>query len=205
MTQKSIDPFQLWERLSMPLALLPGENEGEFDAIARYLHNTYQPLDTFEKLLVSDLTETEWELRRLRTFKMEIARSGEPDAIRQILTPVIGALPAAERAKKLISKDELATRNTEKELASLGVTHDTLNAMAWKLQLEAISQIDRQMAMLAARRSLICRQLDRHEASRARRLERQAKRKAALHGGQATPVSSALEQHQRPAIVSTRS
>ena len=80
--------------------VLPGEDPAELDALRQDLRREHQPANTTEEILVNELAEHYWRLRRMRKMEARIMGTGTLDELERglRLLPVIQrTMASAER------------------------------------------------------------------------------------------------------------
>ena len=80
--------------------ILPGEDETEFDELRARLRSEHQPINTTEDILVNELAENFWRLRRTRALE---ARAWQPENLdawtdNGLLALIQRSMAAAERS-----------------------------------------------------------------------------------------------------------
>ena len=80
--------------------VLPGEDPAELDALRQDLRREHQPANTTEEILVNELAEHYWRLRRMRKFEARIMGTGTLEELERglRLLPIIQrTMASAER------------------------------------------------------------------------------------------------------------
>ena len=98
--------------------VLPGEDPAELDALRQDLRREHQPANTTEEILVNELAEHYWRLRRMRKFEARLMGTGTLEELERglRLLPIIQrTMASAERgfhkalaALRQLQKDRLA-------------------------------------------------------------------------------------------------
>ncbi len=81
--------------------VLPGEDSAELDALRNDLRCEHQPVTTTEEILVNELAEHYWRLRRMRKFEARLMATGTLEDLQKglALLPIVQrTMAAAERA-----------------------------------------------------------------------------------------------------------
>jgi hypothetical protein len=80
--------------------VLPGEDPAELDALRQDLRRDHQPANTTEQILVNELAEHYWRLRRMRKLEARIMGTGTLDDLERglrLLSIVQRTMASAER------------------------------------------------------------------------------------------------------------
>jgi hypothetical protein len=97
---------------------LPGEDPAELDALRADLRREHQPLTPTEDILVNELAEHYWRLRRMRKFEARIMGTGTVEELERglALLPIVQRTMAS--AERGFHKALTALRQLQKERAS---------------------------------------------------------------------------------------
>jgi len=114
--------------------IIPGEDPAEFDVLRANLRREYQPLCTTEEILVDELAQQFWRMRRCRELE---ARIFHPDNLTAsfasgLLRLVERALASAERGfhRSLQALLKLQENRTHKEAPTPSVPHHVIDSDA---------------------------------------------------------------------------
>ncbi len=80
--------------------ILPGEDSAELDALREDLRREHQPGNTTEEILVNELAEHYWRLRRMRKYEARVMGSGTLETLEKgfaILPIIQRTMASAER------------------------------------------------------------------------------------------------------------
>ena len=77
--------------------VLPGENPAELDRLKADLFAEHQPTNTTEELLVNELAEQYWRIRRFRLFEAKAWENPDPEQSLKLLSQIQRLMSAAER------------------------------------------------------------------------------------------------------------
>lgn len=109
--------------------VLVGEDPAELDALREDLRREHQPGTTTEEILVNELAEHYWRLRRMRKYEARIMGSGSLEELQKgfALLPIMQRTMAA--AERGFHKSLNALRQLQKERAVRSVADSPLGQM----------------------------------------------------------------------------
>ena len=150
-------------------ALIEGEDPSAFDDFLAAIRAAVRPHDILEEMLVRDIADIDWEIRRYRRLKANIMDVMKADALssmddlRKEVRSYFSELGDEEFEKLL---DDWVHHDTSKKVnatfASAGLTMDAVMAVTLLENLDAIARINQMIALAEARRNGTTRELERH-------------------------------------------
>ena len=155
------------ESFFMEPPLLIGESRLEYERMFTAVANTIRPQNPIEWMLVSDIMNLSWEIRRLGKTKAGLINLNWKDAIRMIVESLLDA----DHEDRSRFSQELAdgwfTGEEAKEtikalLAKHQLTEDAIAAQAMSLRLPELEIIDRKMERTLVSRMAIMRDIEHH-------------------------------------------
>jgi hypothetical protein len=158
-----------------PPPLLDGESTAAYQALHEQITAAVKPADFIEQVWVRDFVDITWEIMRLRRLRPALIVAGYGDAIRQIVTPELGFVRAADFSDKWLRDEENTRADFKALLSELGFTMDDVHARALGHQIKVIGQVDHMIEASEHRRRLIFSEVDRRREMLARRMREEAK------------------------------
>ena len=155
--------------------LLEGEDEALYAKLLTQVTAAVAPTDVIEEFWVRDVVDLLWEAMRLRRLKASLLRSSTNKGLEQLLTSLIGYIEAAELANGWYAREKDAVKEVQKLLDSAGLTMDSVMSQTLSWKLNDVERIDHMLASAEARRHMVLREIDRHRAAVALRLQLAAK------------------------------
>ena len=138
--------------------VLPGEDPAELDALRQDLRREHQPANTTEEILVNELAEHYWRLRRMRKLEARIMGTGALDELERglrLLAIVQRTMASAERGfhKALAALRQLQKQRgfvpQTQEVPTQSVSQQPLAAVAPEENHGFVSQNDPQKPITA--------------------------------------------------------
>jgi hypothetical protein len=158
------------ESFFMKPPLLIGESRLEYERMFTALANTIRPQNPIEWILVGDILNLSWEIRRLSKTKAGLINMYWKVAIRMIVESLLDA----DHEDRSRFSQELAdgwfTGEEAKEtikalLAKHQLTEDAIAAQAMSLRLPELDIIDRKMERALVNRMALMRDIELHRAA----------------------------------------
>lgn len=144
-------------------ALLPGEREADYAAIAGRIIGASRPKDAIEEILIRDVIDLSWEVLRLRRVKAGILRASMGAGVEQALAEVgYSDLEEDTLSESWAAGDANARKEVDAILAKAGLTLDEVTAKTFESKIDVFERIDRMLASAEARRNNALREIDRH-------------------------------------------
>src|SRR4051794_38486212 len=108
---------------------------------------------------------------RLRRLKASLLRSSAIMVLEHLLKPLIGFGEANALVKGWYAREEDALNEVQELLDSAGLTMDSVMSQTLSKKIDDFERIDRMLASAEARRHIVVREVDRHRAAVAARLQ----------------------------------
>ena len=157
-----------------PAPILEGENAAAYDELLAQVSSALKPSDIVEEIWVRDVVDLTWEIFRGRRLKNCLVAAAVPNALREILSPLVDAQAYSEWMNTLVkqwtAQKPSAIKRVNKYLASKKLTFDTVIARALRNQIDSIERIDRSITIAEGRRNAVLREIDRRRATFAQTL-----------------------------------
>ena len=157
-----------------PAPILEGENAAAYDELLAQVSSALKPSDIIEEIWVRDVVDLTWEIFRGRRVKNCLVAAAVPNALREILSPLVDAQAYSEWMNALVkqwtAQKPSAIKRVSKYLASGKLTFDTVIARALRNQINSIERIDRSITIAEGRRNAVLREIDRRRATFAQTL-----------------------------------
>jgi hypothetical protein len=147
--------------------VLISENCGEYESMRAAVANTIRPQNTIEWILVIDVMNLSWEIRRLAKDKANLINLNWKDAIRMIVEAL---LDSDQEERSRVSQDLAdgwftsaeAKQGIQALLAKHQLTEDAIAAQAMSLRLPELDIIDRKMERARVSRMALMRDIEHH-------------------------------------------
>jgi hypothetical protein len=179
-TTKNINPPKDLEALFENLPLVGRERREEYDAFFSAIAMAEPPSDAIDWLLVKDLVDLSWEIRRERRIKVEIVKLNQTevvsdllkstfnkaDRLRSDLNRIFGA-----RTEAQLWASDAETRDTiDLKLKEKGHDPDSVLAQAYLRGARDIDAIDKRIALYELRRNAILKEIGLRGERKAQKL-----------------------------------
>jgi hypothetical protein len=150
-----------------PAPIIAGEDTEAYDDLFARVSGDVRPADIIEEIWVRDIVDLTWEIFRWRRLKTALLSAATPEALREVLAPLMRAESSAEYklVKKLATGNPAAITRFNKLMASANLTMDTVMARALVTEFDHIERIDRLMTIAEGRRNIVLREIDRHRST----------------------------------------
>jgi hypothetical protein len=129
--------------------------------------------DIVEEIWVHDVVDLTWEIFRGRRLKTCLVAAVVPDALREILSPLVDAQKYSEWMNALVkqwtAQKPCVIKRVNKYLASEKLTFDAVIARALRNQIDSIERIERSITTEGSRNAVL-REIDRRRATFAQTL-----------------------------------
>lgn len=174
-----------------PAPVLQGEDSAEYDELLLRASSAVKPEDFIEEMLLRDIVDRTWDLRRLRRLKVSLISIEERQELQRLLNRLAedsddeegedesdvenGDIDdesddeddedSAETSELVIAwarKKPGALKKVGAILAAEARSIDEITAQALVENLETIERFDRMIAMAEAHRNSALREIDRH-------------------------------------------
>jgi len=155
--------------------LLEGEDGAHYDKLLTQVTAAVAPTDVIEEFWVRDVVELLWEAMRLRRLKASLLRSSAIKGLEHLLMLLLDYSEANALAKAWYAREEGALNEVQELLDSAGLSMDSVMSQTLSKKMDDVERIDRMLASAEARRHIVLREVDRHRAAVAARLQKAAK------------------------------
>jgi hypothetical protein len=156
------DAMPVADRLLRPPRLLPGEKSADCKALQAQILGDIQPKGIFEKMLVGDVIDFQWQILRLRRLKAALLHGKAYDGVREILSPFgdeddddFSALPY-----RWACGDQEARQEVKERLRPAGLGADEIMAATLVQNLEVVERLERLIISLEGRRNNALGEID---------------------------------------------
>jgi hypothetical protein len=168
---------------SSPLA--EGEDQRDYDALAREIFDAVQPKNIFDHMKVADLIHFLWEEGRYREQRVALPHATRFKAAVVLLMPHTQnfEFQAGRTALDYLCGDPEARERATRFMRSVGITDAAIAAQAAELHGQSIAALDRLIGQSQSRRGAIIKEVERDK----RKAE---KNKAKLKGEGSGPGTS---------------
>ena len=155
-----------------PATLLITESQEEFDAFVSTTLEQIDPENIIEETYVDDLIANSWQILRVRRCIATLINIGFRNALVQLLVTELGAY-SDELVGVSIAEKWFTCKKTREEVADLLKKYNldvtAIEAESIKLIGAELEMLDRQLALLEARRNKSIRNMREHRDSLAKR------------------------------------
>lgn len=149
-----------------------GESTAEYEALLLELVQEFRPRTPSEWLLVRDLSDHDWEVKRYQSLKSVIIRASRRRTLRNALNDIPVRMSMAEEVSgiglseedycDMLFSDNPADQSVlERRLARGGLSISDIDSLAVLECLPALEQLDDLVGRLQARRSAAVRNLEK--------------------------------------------
>ena len=158
--------------------LLYNEDGALYQQLLSKIALVIEPRNAIEWFWVKDITDLQWEILRYRRIKALIIKDGTWGALVHLLTinrgngqPSPEQKQVIENLSRAVIADDLVARDQAKALLERqGYDEDSVNASAFRIQIETLVPADRMIAAAELRRDRVLREIESHRATFGRRL-----------------------------------
>ncbi len=148
--------------LALP-PLLPGENKVDFLALTKNLVAAAEPEDAIEEILVRDVIDLSWEIRRLRQAKAGLLTVSFGAALKLVMETIgLGYSERESLSKRWMAGEKEAQQTVHKALYEANLSEEDVTAQTMEIKLDSYERLDRMLASAEARRNNALREIDRH-------------------------------------------
>jgi hypothetical protein len=161
-------PAELQRFFEKPPILI-NESRRDYDQVLWSTIEAIEPKNTFEWILLKDLVDLTWEIRRLGKDKAALTNMTWKEALRMILESLLDGDPeerrrvAQERANAYFTEEGRAWVMTF--LRTHELTEDAIAAQAMTLRLPELEIFDRQTERARVTRMAIARDIQHHRVA----------------------------------------
>jgi hypothetical protein len=164
--------------------MLSSESADDFKALREALEDEIKPRGIIERMIVAEISNIVWEIRRLRRFKPAIINMAIMSALQDLLKPLLSepddfADRAGQKADSLSRgwfTDPQAKKEVLEILATFQLDESAIEAEAFRRSSADIERIDRMLASAEARRNKLLRSIVEYRASLAQQLRESSNR-----------------------------
>ncbi len=179
-TSKNVNPPEELEALFENVPLVGRERQEEYDAFFSAIARAEPPSDAVDWMLLKDLVDLSWEMRRERRIKVEIVKLNQTevvcdllkstfnkdDRLRSDLNRIFGARTEAQ----LWASDVETRMSIDARLTEKGHDPDSVLARAYQRGAAEIEAIDKRIARYELRRNEILKQIALRSERKAQKL-----------------------------------
>jgi hypothetical protein len=163
--------------------LVGDERREDYDHFLTKIAEAVKPADNIIWLLVLDVTNLSWEIRRERKVKADIVRSSQTDVVEKYLRLTdsggLGAIMSAFDIKSSKARqwflDPQVRQEVDLLLAQNSYDSGLILAEAFVLGADQIDAVDRRIASYELRRMMVLRQAEQRSEKIARQLDKASK------------------------------
>jgi hypothetical protein len=179
-TTKNIDPPKELEALFENLPLVGRERREEYDAFFSAIARAEPPSDAIDWLLLKDLVDLSWEIRRERRINVEIIKLNQTEVISDLLKSTfdqadrlgsaVNRIFVARPEAQLWASDAETRKTIELKLKEKGHCPDSVLAQAYLRGARDIDAIDKRIALYELRRNRILKEIGLRGKRKAQKL-----------------------------------
>jgi hypothetical protein len=166
-------------QISAPPVLFPGEDEETYESLRDAFLADLAPQSAYERSLVDDLINLEWEKVRHRRLRDRLVLNAARKEVAKVLDPAstaFGALegPSADarlKAELFVGPDPVERQRVADELRELLREPEEIMALAYRSVSDAVGVHERKLAEIEGRRRKLMRDIQDLRASRAQVVE----------------------------------
>jgi hypothetical protein len=147
-----------------PPPLIEGEDRAAYDGYLAKISAAVEPKDFIEELLVQDIVELAWEIRRMRRLTASLLSLHLSKGLRQVLMIVMEETEAVNLAHLWAEGDQTAIDQVNEIFASTGLTMEMVRSRTLSDNLDAVERFDRMTMNAEARRNAALHEIERHRS-----------------------------------------
>jgi hypothetical protein len=180
LTTKRISPPKELEALFDDLPLVGSERREEYDALFSAIASAEIPSDAIDWMLLKDLVDLVWEIRRERRIKMEVIKLNQTEVICDLmkstfdtadkLGSAMNRIFFARPKAQLWASDPASRKSIEFKLKEKGHDPDSVVAQAYLRGARDIDVIDKRIALYELRRNAILKEIGLRSERKAQKL-----------------------------------
>jgi hypothetical protein len=181
-TTNRVRPPKELEPLFENLPLVGRELRQEYDAFFSAIAMAETPSDAIDWILLKDLVDLAWEIRRERRIKVEIIKLNQTEVISDLLKSTfdeadrlgsaVNRIFGARAEAQLWASDAEARKGIDLKLKEKGHDPDSILAQAYLRGARDIDAIDKRIALYELRRSAILKEISRRSERKAQKLDK---------------------------------
>jgi hypothetical protein len=181
-TTKHIRPPRELEALFDNLPLVGRERREEYECFFAAIAMAETPSDAIDWILLKDLVDLAWEIRRERRIKVEIIKLNQAEVISDLLKSTfdqadrlgsaVNRIFVARTEAQLWASDSEARKGIDLKLKEKGHDPDSILAQAYLRGARDIDAIDKRIALYELRRSAILKEIGLRSERKAQKLDK---------------------------------
>jgi hypothetical protein len=181
-TTKHVRPPKELEALFDNLPLVGRERREEYDAVFSAIARAEMPSDAIDWILLKDLVDLAWEIRRERRIKVEIIKINQTEIICDLLKSTfdkadrlgsaVNRIFSARTEAQLWASDPESRKTIDLQLKEKGHDPDSVLAKAYLRGARDIDAIDKRIALYELRRNAILKEIGRRSERKAHKLDK---------------------------------
>ena len=150
---------------------LPFESDEDYDALHAQLIVALDPKDFMEFIRVKEIADAQWDILRLRGWRLAAIEKGLPEAALRLMRPELqqavhdADADLQEETTYILrsaARGSVSHRNFFNSIvAKAGITHHMLNVVAYGMALPTISAIDEAVAKQERRRDQVLHDMEK--------------------------------------------
>jgi hypothetical protein len=162
--------------------LVGTERQADYDAFFSEIARAEMPADSIDWILLKDLVDLAWEMRRERRMKVEIIKLNQKEVVAELLkstfdkTDRLGSalnrIFDAPAEAQLWASDPDARRRIDLKLEEKGHDTDSVLAQAYLRGARDIDAIDKRIALYELRRNAILKEIGLRSERKAQKLNK---------------------------------
>ena len=177
-TARQVIPDEIQVLFGEP-PILYNENRGHYMRLLETITLEVEPKGPIEWFWVKDITDLDWEIRRLRRIQVAIIDLGQKAALTRLFkisiddgqrSPEAVSEQAVKHAHNFMTGNAEVKKKLRALLETRGFDDEAIRAEAFHLHIEPIETISRMIAAIEVRRDKILREFDDRRATVGRRL-----------------------------------
>jgi hypothetical protein len=183
-TTKHIRPPKELEPLFDDPPLVGRERREEYDAFFSAIARAEIPSDAIDWILLKDLVDLAWEIRRERRIKMEIIKISQTEVVCDLLKSTfdkadrlgsaVNRIFNARSEANLWASDAETRKSIDRRLTEKGHDPESVLAQAYLRGAREIDAIDKRIALYESRRNAILKEIGLRSERKAQKLAQAA-------------------------------
>jgi hypothetical protein len=145
--------------------LVVGENDNLYRQFAARVLRAVKPQDFIEELLVQDVIELSWDVRRMRRYKAALLSSWSWRGVQELAVLERGEAEARTLARDWAVSYQEDLEAVNEMLENMALPYEALAALAWADRIDVMEQIERIIANAERRRNDALREIERRRSA----------------------------------------
>jgi hypothetical protein len=170
--------------------LVEGEDHNLYNEFAARVLRAVKPRDFIEELLVQDVIDLSWDIKRMRLYKAALLSASSWRGVEELAVLERDEVEARELARDWAASYPEDMETVKEMLGYRALPYETLAALGWADRIDTMERIEYIIANVERRRNDALREIERRRSALA----------AAVRHATADVVDAEFEDLPRPAL-----